>query len=699
MYKKMKGLRMSMNKEVLKTKSIGKWILFFLIVVGLVPLFTMLAASNIITKNVLIERNNLSKVSAVDMIQEERTHLQKSTEKMLIATAKYGEFTSGNFDKPNLKTEMQKLVSANSSLLGATVADQAGEFASTINYPQGYQVTEQNWYRQAKQNLNRVVWTLPYKDPKSGVFVITAAYGYKAANGKFFVISSNVSFNDIERPLGQLKIGKTGRVTLISDKGIALASKGAIDDAHYSRGNDLSSDKMYQAIAASSKRKGYVHIKGNSKIMDIYFNKGAVGSKYWAYAYVMKDDLKAELHSVLISASIIALVVAVLVLILAFIINGIFKEIVGHILSYFRAAEKGKMNPIEVKPKAAKSFKGKVAAKLYTPDEHGSEFNQISYGYNKMIAAVGGLVKKVKDQANNVAEKSDSLLELSTQTDKAIDEVAQTITGIAEVTSSQAQETQESVTRLHNLSEIIEHLHANTQTMNDEADKSASLNQANMETMDSVNANWNQELVEMKDLSQSVQDMNTSIQDITKIIGVINDISRQTNLLALNASIEAASAGEAGKGFSVVATEIRKLAEQSAASTKEIEAIINQIKDKSHEMVTKTNNSIEGGQKQSELIQAAIKSTAEVYKSNQTMTEQVAQVANASAEIEVVQGKVLSRLENISASTEENAAGTQEVSANAEEVLATMEEFTSHVADLHEIAAKLKAETDKLTVN
>lgn len=296
-------------------------------------------------------------------------------------------------------------------------------------------------------------------------------------------------------------------------------------------------------------------------------------------------------------------------------------------------------------------------------------------------------------------KKSDSLLELSTQTDKAIDEVAQTITGIAEVTSSQAQETQESVTRLHNLSEIIEHLHANTQTMNDEADKSASLNQANMETMDSVNANWNQELVEMKDLSQSVQDMNTSIQDITKIIGVINDISRQTNLLALNASIEAASAGEAGKGFSVVAAEIRKLAEQSAASTKEIEAIINQIKDKSHEMVTKTNNSIEGGQKQSELIQAAIKSTAEVYKSNQTMTEQVAQVANASAEIEVVQGKVLSRLENISASTEENAAGTQEVSANAEEVLATMEEFTSHVADLHDIAAKLKAETDKLTVN
>lgn len=688
-----------MEKKIPKTNSIGKWIMVFLIVVGLVPLLTMLFTSNLITKKVLIERNNLSKVSAVDMIQEERGHLQKTTASMLEKTAKYSEFTSGNFDQTKMKLEMQKLVNANSSLQGATVANQDGQFASTMNYPKDYQATAQGWYKQASQNLNQVTWTLPYKDPKSGIYVITASYGYKANNGKIFVISSNVSFNDIERPLGELKIGKTGRVTLISNKGIALASKGAIDDAHYSRGNDLSSDKMYQAIAASNKRKGFVHVKGNSKVMDIYFNKGEVGSKYWAYAYVMKDDLKAELHTGLLNASIIALVAAILVLILAFVITGIFKEIVSHILFYFKDAENGKMNKIKVKENDTKTWKGRIAAKLYAPDMSGSEFNQISYGYNQMIIAVGGLISKVKGQANNVAEKSDSLLELSTQTDKAIDEVAQTITGIAEVTSSQAQETQESVTKLHDLSNIIEKLHNNVQTMNEEAGKSAGLNQTNMDTMDKVHTNWNQELVEMKELSQSVQDVNTSIQDITKIIGVINDISRQTNLLALNASIEAASAGEAGKGFSVVATEIRKLAEQSAASTKEIENIINQIKDKSHEMVNKTNHSIKGGQKQSELIQEAIKSTSQVFKSNQTMTEQVAEVASASANIEEVQSKVLSRLENISASTEENAAGTQEVSANAEEVLATMEEFTSHVADLHDIAAKLKTETDKLLVN
>ena len=120
-----------------------------------------------------------------------------------------------------------------------------------------------------------------------------------------------------------------------------------------------------------------------------------------------------------------------------------------------------------------------------------------------------------------------------------------------------------------------------------------------------------------------------------------------------------------------------QVAEQSAASTKDIDNIKNQ----STEMVDKTNSSVEGGQKR-----------------NQKMEQKVAGFAEASDKIEEVQGKVLEGLENISDSAQENAAGTEEVSANSEEVLATMDEFTQHVSDLRDISGQLKKETDNLTI-
>lgn len=267
------------------------------------------------------------------------------------------------------------------------------------------------------------------------------------------------------------------------------------------------------------------------------------------------------------------------------------------------------------------------------------------------------------------------------------------------MTGSQAKETTESVDNVQKITAHIDNVNANMEELANSSKEASKVGQNNLDVMDKVNGHWLNEINGMQALMSSVQEMDSDVQNITKIINVINDIARQTNLLALNASIEAASAGEAGKGFSVVAAEIRKLAEQSNDSTKEIESIIEQIRQQSTGLVKTTTDSLESSEKQTGLITEAIKSTMNVYKHNEAMGANVQKIHEGTKEISETQKMILDKLESISASTQENAAGTEEVSANSEEVQATMDEFTQHVSTLEETAAQLQKLTGQFDLD
>ncbi|MGO4954620.1 methyl-accepting chemotaxis protein [Ligilactobacillus ruminis] len=682
-----------------RQKTIGNYIIWILLAVGLIPLIVMVLATYDTTSDLLMARNDSAKLSAVNVVQTERSKLQKQSEHVLKKVAGYPEISGGKYDEKIIKTQLDRAKDACQYIQSIVVGYSDNKYVSTQLEPADYKVTSRPWYTKAVANEGQICWTSPYKSASMGKYLVTASYAMRSRQGKLIVVSVNLTYESVEKTLKQLKIGNTGRVTLVSKTGIVLASKGA-GNSGYKEGKDITSSAIFKAIKNANARKGTIHLKGTSEVTDVYYDKGAVGSgsNSWAFSSVRRNDLSNERMTMIKHAMIVAVVVVILILFVTVLTVEGLKAMANILMEHLEQAGKGHFKKIPEKFEKASSLGVRYGQRIVAPKKDGNEFSRIANGFNEMVEQIGGLLEIVKSQSDNVAEKSDSLLELSKQTGKATEEVAQTITGIAEVTSSQAQETHESVTKLEELSKVIDELNESVQTMNAESDESAKINQDNMNTMDNVNSNWVAELDDMKALSQSVQNMNADIQDITKIINVINEISRQTNLLALNASIEAASAGEAGKGFSVVAAEIRKLAEQSAASTKEIEDIIDNIKNQSTEMVDKTNSSVEGGQKQSKLIQEAIKSTMEVFKRNQEMAQKVAGVAEASEKIEEVQGKVLEGLESISASTQENAAGTEEVSANSEEVLATMDEFTQHVSDLRDISGQLKKETDNLTI-
>ncbi|UKA06657.1 methyl-accepting chemotaxis protein [Photobacterium damselae subsp. damselae] len=465
---------------------------------------------------------------------------------------------------------------------------------------------------------------------------------YQQLNGKGLAGLSK-SLDEMVQFINQFKLEQTGFVYLVDDKGIVrihhdnqLMGKASLTDLYGSK------------VANQLLKRGKIEIAD----LDLAGQENLVASSYiptmnwYVIAQLPKHEAFASLNharnQILIWTVIIALGFTALAIWLA---SSITRPI-ARLAEMFKDLGEGE---------------GDLRHRL---DIQGNdEIAQLSQGFNGFISKIHNSVKEVAETGNALRHASQSVAE---QAQTTLDN-----------SQNQRDRTIQVVTAINEMGATVNEIAGNAAQAADATHLAETEAQSGQQVVGQARETISQLSHDVAQVSEVIESLAHNTQAIGSILDVIRGISEQTNLLALNAAIEAARAGEQGRGFAVVADEVRSLASRTAASTDEIQTMINRLQQEASNAVA----AIE----QSRLLSSnGVSASDEASSALISIAERITLIADMNTQV--------------ATATEEQSTVVNDINCNIEEINETTQRTATTAEDLAQASLELQQLSHRLEV-
>jgi methyl-accepting chemotaxis protein len=542
----------------------------------------------------------------------------------------------------------------------------------------GYDPTNRPWYSIALEGKGNIKRTKPYLDTVSNKFItsnvrtVTNKYGDVIG-----VIAIDVQQSVISDMLSQMKTGKTGFSMIVHSSGVIMAD-GNNPENNFKELDEVEIDGLEKLLSDQKHFSAYI----NDVKYDV--NSYKVNGTDWILAsFISEDELTQSTRKTI---SIIVIVSIVMLILASFIIvintSKITKPIIKSSEHLAIIAEGDFTQDVDKKYLARK-------------DEVGTIVN----GIKNMQDSLKHLANSILNESNTIENEVDYVIKDVNILNGNLEAISATTEQLAASMEETAASCEEMTATSHEIENAVQFI---AQKSQDGALAASKISKRAEVTQENVNDAQRK----AADIFENTKgELEKAILD-SKVVDQINilsesimQITEQTNLLALNAAIEAARAGESGKGFSVVADEIRKLAEQSKNTVLEIQDITSKVTGSVNNLSNCSNNLLTFMATDVNNDYEVMLDVADKYNNDATfVNELVSEFSATSEQLLASIQNMLSAIDGVAIAANEGASGTTEIANSVTDVNHKSSEVKNQVLRAKESADLLKEEVKKFKI-